>query len=151
MTKQYEYGTVSFFLDNKGWGRIKRDNGEKDAYFHRSRIVDRPHPILGRRILTKKTRVRFVANETSSGPEALDVEMVKELGRVKFFRDNDGWGMIERDNEEADAFVHRSHILNDPKNYGRKRLIEGKRVRFKVLSDKKGPQAVEIETVPNWF
>lgn len=65
----------------------------------------------------------------------------KETGHVKWFNDDKGYGFISRDNGQADVFVHFRSIISSA---GRKTLVEGQRVEFKVTKGVKGLQAEEV-------
>jgi cold shock protein len=61
----------------------------------------------------------------------------KELGNVKWFNSNKGFGFITRDNGE-EIFVHFRSIV------GGKSLRDGQRVEFAVTTGTKGLQAEEV-------
>ncbi len=67
----------------------------------------------------------------------------RELGVVKWFNGEKGYGFIARDNEEKDVFVHFSAI----KAEGFRTLREGQRVEFEVVDGDKGPQAQNVEVI----
>ncbi len=67
----------------------------------------------------------------------------RELGVVKWFNGEKGYGSIARDNEEKDVFVHFSAI----KAEGFRTLREGQRVEFEVVDGDKGPQAQNVEVI----
>jgi CspA family cold shock protein len=71
-------------------------------------------------------------------------DFVMELGVVKWFNDNKGFGFIQQDPKDPDIFVHYSAI--DQQGY--KSLKEGDRVEFE-LSDKptKGPSASYVRKI----
>ena len=69
--------------------------------------------------------------------------MAQEKGKVKWFNNQKGYGFIERDNGEADIFVHYSAI--DMDNY--KTLEEGTEVTFDVGEGRKGPAAQNVRKV----
>jgi len=64
-----------------------------------------------------------------------------ESGRVKWFNDKKGYGFIERDDGQADIFVHFSDIAGD----GFKSLEEGAAVEFTVENGQKGPIAKNVQ------
>jgi CspA family cold shock protein len=67
----------------------------------------------------------------------------RELGVVKWFNGEKGYGFIARDNEEKDVFVHFSAINAE----GFRTLREGQRVEFEVVDGDKGPQAQNVEII----
>ena len=64
---------------------------------------------------------------------------MKEQGTVKWFKDDKGYGFIQRDSG-SDVFVHHSAIQEE----GFKSLHEGQKVEFVVSEGPKGPQATEV-------
>ena len=60
-------------------------------------------------------------------------------GRVKWFNDQKGYGVIEADGGN-DVFVHHSSI----EGAGFKSLAEGDRVSFEVEKGAKGPSATKV-------
>ena len=67
----------------------------------------------------------------------------RELGVVKWFNGEKGYGFIARDNGEKDVFVHFSAISAE----GFRTLREGQRVEFEVVQGDKGPQAQAVEII----
>ncbi len=67
----------------------------------------------------------------------------RELGVVKWFNGEKGYGFIARDNGEKDVFVHFSSITAE----GFRTLREGQRVEFEVAEGEKGPQAQNVEVI----
>jgi len=67
----------------------------------------------------------------------------RELGVVKWFNGEKGYGFIARDNGEKDVFVHFSAISAE----GFRTLREGQRVEFEVTEGDKGPQAQNVEVI----
>jgi len=67
----------------------------------------------------------------------------RELGVVKWFNGEKGYGFIARDNAEKDVFVHFSAINAE----GFRTLREGQRVEFEVVQGDKGPQAQAVELI----
>jgi CspA family cold shock protein len=70
----------------------------------------------------------------------------REIGTVKWFNNEKGYGFIEReDNSTKDVFVHYSAIQGS----GFRRLYEGQRVEFNV---EKGPKGLKAKDVtPLWY
>ncbi len=67
----------------------------------------------------------------------------RELGVVKWFNGEKGYGFIARDSGEKDVFVHFSAINAE----GFRTLREGQRVEFEVAQGQKGPQAQNVEII----
>ncbi len=67
----------------------------------------------------------------------------RELGVVKWFNGEKGYGFIARDNGEKDVFVHFTAINAE----GFRTLREGQRVEFEVVEGQKGPQAQNVEII----
>lgn len=68
--------------------------------------------------------------------------MVKVRGRVKWFNNEKGYGIIEyKDNE--DIFVHYSAINQE----GYKTLTEGQYVEFNLVETAKGYQALDVVVI----
>ena len=63
----------------------------------------------------------------------------REIGTVKWFNTNKGFGFITRDNGD-DVFVHFRSI----RGQGHRTLIEGQRVEFNVTEGDKGLQAEDV-------
>ena len=63
-------------------------------------------------------------------------------GRVKWFNENRGYGFIEWDDGEKDAFVHHSEIQGESNA-----LHEGDAVEFEVVQDPRGPRAILVVRV----
>ena len=67
----------------------------------------------------------------------------RELGVVKWFNGEKGYGFIARDSGEKDVFVHFSAINSE----GFRTLREGQRVEFEVVEGEKGPQAQNVDVI----
>jgi CspA family cold shock protein len=70
-TKQ---GSVKWFDDQKGYGFIIPDVGEKNVFVHFSAIVDQES---GRKILSEDDRVAFDIIKTDRGFSATNVSVVR--------------------------------------------------------------------------
>ena len=62
-------------------------------------------------------------------------------GTVKWFNGKKGFGFIEREDKEKDAFVHASAV----KAAGMRYLNEGDKVEFTLEVGPKGPAAVNLK------
>ena len=69
----------------------------------------------------------------------------RQLGTVKFFKGDKGFGFITPDNGDADIFVHISAVERS----GLTGLDSGQRISFATEPDRrgKGPKAVELQVV----
>ena len=66
-----ESGTVKWFNDQKGFGFIKPDAGEKDLFVHITEVKTE-----GVSSLTEGQRVTYEEIEGQKGPKAVNVEIV---------------------------------------------------------------------------
>ncbi|MDB9759364.1 cold-shock protein [Candidatus Pelagibacter sp.] len=64
-------------------------------------------------------------------------------GTVKWFNGKKGFGFIEREDKEKDAFVHASAV----KNAGMRFLNEGDKLEFEMEDGPKGPSAVNLKKI----
>ena len=65
-------------------------------------------------------------------------------GTVKWFNGKKGFGFIEREDKEKDAFVHASAV----KAAGMRYLNEGDKLEFELSDDTgKGPSAVNLKKI----
>ena len=67
----------------------------------------------------------------------------REVGTVKWFNGENGYGFIARKSGEKDVFVHYSAIIGD----GFKSLKEDQAVEFSVVDGAKGPQAQDVRVL----
>ena len=64
-------------------------------------------------------------------------------GTVKWFNSKKGFGFIEREDKEKDAFVHASAV----KDAGIRILNEGDKVEFDLEDGAKGPSVVNLKKI----
>ena len=64
-------------------------------------------------------------------------------GTVKWFNGKKGFGFIEREDKEKDAFVHASAV----KAAGLRYLNEGDKLEFELESGPKGPSAINLRKI----
>ena len=64
-------------------------------------------------------------------------------GTVKWFNGKKGYGFIERDDKEKDAFVHASAV----KNAGMRFLNEGDKLEYEMEDGPKGPSAINLKKI----
>ena len=67
-------------------------------------------------------------------------------GTVKWFNGKKGFGFIEREDKEKDAFVHASAV----KAAGMRYLNEGDKLEFTLEDGPKGPSAVNLKKL-DWL
>ncbi len=159
-------GVVKFFNPQKGFGFIVRDDGGEDVFVHISAVeqanltdladgqpleftlVDR-----GGRISATNLRIEGEpmaversgggAGASSGGPQR-QLTGEKATGTVKFFNAMKGFGFIQRDDGQPDAFVHISAV----ERAGIPTLNEGDRLEFEIEVDRRGKYAaVNLQTI----
>ncbi|MHB2026898.1 MAG: cold-shock protein [Elusimicrobiota bacterium] len=64
-------------------------------------------------------------------------------GKVKWFKDEKGFGFITPNDGSKDLFVHHSSILGD----GFKSLTENQAVEYTVQESEKGPRATNVKKI----
>ena len=158
-------GVVKFFNPQKGFGFIVRDDGGEDVFVHISAVeqagltdladgqpleftlVDR-----GGRVSATNLRIEGepMAVERSGGGAGAgagpgggaggpqrQLTGEKASGTVKFFNAMKGFGFIQRDDGQPDAFVHISAV----ERAGMPTLNEGDRLDFELEVDRRGKYA----------
>ena len=145
-------GTVKFFNPQKGFGFIVRDDGGEDVFVHISAVeqagltdladgqpleftlVDR-----GGRISATNLRIdgEPMAVERAERAPQRQLTGEKATGTVKFFNAMKGFGFIQRDDGQPDAFVHISAV----ERAGIPTLNEGDRLEFEIEVDRRGKYA----------
>jgi CspA family cold shock protein len=65
---QKETGTVKWFSEQKGYGFIARESGQRDIFVHHSAIVGDGHTTLN-----EGDRVEFIVTQGQKGPAAGEV------------------------------------------------------------------------------
>ncbi len=151
-------GIVKFFNPQKGFGFIVRDDGGEDVFVHISAVeqagltdladgqpleftlVDR-----GGRVSATNLRIEgeAIAVERAEAPQR-QLTGEKATGTVKFFNAMKGFGFIQRDDGQPDAFVHISAV----ERAGLSTLNEGDKLEFELEVDRRGKHAaVNLSTV----
>ncbi|WP_026359801.1 cold-shock protein [Sphingomonas sp. PR090111-T3T-6A] len=145
-------GTVKFFNGQKGFGFIVRDDGGEDVFVHISAVeqagltglaegqtlaftlVDR-----GGRVSASDLKIEGEALPVTEAPRAPARQLTgeKASGTVKFFNPMKGFGFIQRDDGQPDAFVHISAV----ERAGMTSLNEGDRLEFELEVDRRGKYA----------
>lgn len=159
-------GVVKFFNGQKGFGFIVRDDGGEDVFVHISAVEQAGLTGLAEGQPLEFTLVdrggRVSATDLKIEGEPLPVEDrgpprerggpggggdrggpqrqltgEKASGTVKFFNAMKGFGFIQRDDGQPDAFVHISAV----ERAGMTNLNEGDRLEFELEVDRRGKYA----------
>jgi CspA family cold shock protein len=145
-------GTVKFFNGQKGFGFIVRDDGGEDVFVHISAVeqaglaglaegqqlaftlVDR-----GGKVSASDLKIEGEPLPVTEAPRAPARQLTgeKASGTVKFFNPMKGFGFIQRDDGQPDAFVHISAV----ERAGMTSLNEGDRLEFELEVDRRGKYA----------
>jgi CspA family cold shock protein len=162
-------GVVKFFNAQKGFGFIVQDAGGEDVFVHISAVEQAGLTGLAEGQPLKFTLVdrggKVSATELKIEGEPLPVPErpgggfeaaaprergpqrqltgEKASGTVKFFNAMKGFGFIQRDDGQPDAFVHISAV----ERAGMSSLNEGDRLEFELEVDRRGKYAaVNLQT-----
>lgn len=150
-------GVVKFFNPQKGFGFIVRDDGGEDVFVHISAVeqagltdladgqpleftlVDRGGRISATnlRIEGEPMPVERTGGGAGGGGPQRQLTGEKAQGTVKFFNAMKGFGFIQRDDGQPDAFVHISAV----ERAGIPTLNEGDRLAFELEVDRRGKYA----------
>lgn len=160
-------GVVKFFNGQKGFGFIVRDDGGEDVFVHISAVeqagltglaegqplgftlVDRGGKVSatdlkieGEPLPVEERAPRpaqaggFGGGAERGGPQR-QLTGERASGTVKFFNAMKGFGFIQRDDGQPDAFVHISAV----ERAGMSALNEGDRLDFELEVDRRGKYA----------
>ena len=69
----------------------------------------------------------------------------QNIGTVKWFNTEKGFGFIQLENENDEFFVHHSEVISS--GYGCVNLIEGQFVSFEIGRYVKGPEAKNVSSI----
>ncbi len=158
-------GVVKFFNAQKGFGFIVRDDGGEDVFVHISAVEQAgltglaEGQTLGFTLVDRGGKVsatdlkidgeplpvpeRAGGGESRGGGGGGERGPQRQLtgeratGTVKFFNAMKGFGFIQRDDGQADAFVHISAV----ERAGMASLNEGDRLEFEIEVDRRGKYA----------
>lgn len=155
-------GIVKFFNAQKGFGFVVRDDGGEDVFVHISAVeqagltglaegqplgfnlVDRNGKVSASDLVIDGDPLPVPETaERDSGPER-KLTGEKATGTVKFFNSMKGFGFIQRDDGQPDAFVHISAV----ERAGMPTLNEGDRLNFELEVDRRGKHAA-VNLEPN--
>jgi CspA family cold shock protein len=164
-------GVVKFFNAQKGFGFIVRDDGGEDVFVHISAVeragltgLAEGQP-LGFTLVDRGGRISATdlkiegeplpvtgggggaagagAGPRGAGGPQRQLTGEKASGTVKFFNAMKGFGFIQRDDGQPDAFVHISAV----ERAGMGSLNEGDRLEFELEVDRRGKYAA-VNLVP---
>ena len=150
-------GTVKWFNAQKGFGFITPGGGGEDLFVHQSAIQSQGFRTLGEgenveyEVLEEDGKQKAVNVASKGGgtakdggrggrggraqprkwPEGTDPSEGKQIGAVKWFDTQKGFGFIVPVSGGEDLFVHQSDI-HAP---GFRSLMEGEEVEFKAVED----------------
>lgn len=160
-------GTVKWFNSQKGFGFITPDDGGEDIFVHQSAISAEGFRTLGegekvRYDVTdengkfKATNVcapdggcvkgvdKFRRSQPRKWPEDVEPSEGKQIGTVKWFNSEKGFGFIAPRSGGEDLFVHQSAIHSP----GFRSLNEAEDVEFKIVDEQGKLKATDV-TGPN--
>ena len=147
-------GKVKFFNAQKGFGFIVQDGGGDDVFVHISQVeraglkglaegqglrfslVDRGGKVSASDIEIEGELIE-VEEASRGGPPKRELTGEKATGSVKFFNSMKGFGFIQRDDGQPDAFVHISAV----ERAGMSGLEEGDKLEFELEVDQRGKTA----------
>ena len=147
-------GTVKFFNAQKGFGFIVRDDGGEDVFVHISAVeqagltglaegqqlkftlVDRGGKVSATDLVIEGEPIAVPERAAERGPSR-QLTGERASGTVKFFNAMKGFGFIQRDDGQPDAFVHISAV----ERAGMSSLQEGDRLDFELEVDRRGKYA----------
>jgi len=154
-------GVVKFFNPQKGFGFIVRDDGGEDVFVHISAVeqagltdladgqpleftlVDRGGRISATNLRIEGEPMAVERASADRGPQR-QLTGEKATGVVKFFNAMKGFGFIQRDDGQPDAFVHISAV----ERAGIPTLNEGDRLEFELEVDRRGKTAaVNLQSI----
>jgi CspA family cold shock protein len=158
-------GVVKFFNAQKGFGFVVRDDGGEDVFVHISAVeqagltglaegqpleftlVDRGGRVSATDLkiegeplpVTDRGPPRDRDDRGGGGDRGPQRQLTgeKASGTVKFFNAMKGFGFIQRDDGQPDAFVHISAV----ERAGMTNLNEGDRLEFELEVDRRGKYA----------
>ncbi|WP_298016835.1 cold-shock protein [uncultured Parasphingopyxis sp.] len=143
-------GVVKFFNGQKGFGFIVRDDGGEDVFVHISEVekaglqglaegqplsftlVDRNGKVSASDLVIEGEPLEVPQREERGPARKLTGDSAS--GTVKFFNSMKGFGFIQRDDGQPDAFVHISAV----ERAGMSGLNEGDRLDFDLEVDRRG-------------
>ncbi len=157
--------TVKWYNPDKGFGFVQLTDGSGDAFLHVSvlergghgtvppgaalevRVGAGPKGPQVTEVLSVDTSTALQEQPRRPRPERpyqpSNQAAVEEIGTVKWYNPDKGFGFILRDRGGKDIFVHAS-ALN---RAGISELAEGQRVAVDMVEGGKGPEALSIRLI----
>jgi CspA family cold shock protein len=158
--------TVKWFNTAKGFGFVTPSDGSPEAFLHLSALKQAGYDNVGEGagVLVEigqspkgrqVVRVLEVDNSAARAPSPrprpmpmgnephpISTEGAQEMsGVVKWFSPIKGYGFVSPDDGGKDVFLHITIL----RNAGLNGLMPGQSVRMKVVTARKGPEAVSVE------
>jgi cold shock protein len=158
------WGKVKWYNRDKRYGFVELSDGSGDAFVHASALIGvgasalHPGETLELQVAQGErgpqvTEIVSVDRSTAASsnpprkilrsradPQPLEAS-IQEMGTVKWYNANKGFGFIARDGGGKDIFVHASAL----ERAGITVLSEGQRVFVGVAEGRKGPEAASIQ------
>jgi cold shock CspA family protein len=163
-----EKGTVKWFNSQKGFGFITPNSGGDDLFVHQSAIksdgfrtltegAEVSYDKISDQGKDKAIDVTELGGGDGGGrgkgggrkggaiaprkwPDGVDPSEGKQIGAVKWFNSEKGFGFIAPAAGGDDLFVHQSAIHST----GFRSLMEGEEVEFKVVEERGKMKAIEV-------
>jgi len=126
-------GSCKLWNDAKGFGFIVPEGGGDDVFVHRADLVDADALNQGDEVTYESifddAKGKYRAEKVTGGTgkkgagKSAPTGNGTHWGTVKSWNDTKGYGFIETDGEEGDAFVHRNDLMCDG-------LVPGDKVNY---------------------
>lgn len=136
-------GFVKIWFEEKGYGFLTPDDGSGDAFIHRTAISEGSSLIQGSAVTYMAEwdvgKGRFIARECQVVTQNA---AVPQIGKVKVWFEEKGYGFLTADDGSGDAFVHRSSLLEG------KSLFPGAQVQYEAHWDSTKGKYIATKAVP---